>query len=415
MMGDKSKIEWLDGGASWNPITGCTPISEGCANCYAKTMAETRLRGMFGYDKEDPFKVTFHEDKLDQPLKWKKPRKVFVCSMGDLFHEDVPDERIDQIMSIILASYIFTNTRKHTFILLTKRAERMRHYFRYREPMEMFKTWINICPIFSGDVSITFSELVKDAVYGSWYKTDSGYINKLWPLPNLWLGVTAENQRTADERIPILLSTPAAKRFVSVEPMLEAMNLTCFIPPIAMMPPDKAPETWEEWNSLNLWPDWVPQRVRDLIEKFWVESFHGGPQEWLRDSICQRSAPCGAKMTHTDCLGKDKVVTGRFIHTWNNMCMLIDDQGEHNVASTPSRNIFDPGPPSSSYQLLDWVICGAETGQNARPMNLDWARDLRDQCKAGDVPFFFKKAGPNNTPIPDDLMIREYPDYEQQI
>jgi protein gp37 len=85
-MGDKSKIEWLDGGASWNPITGCTPISEGCANCYARTMAETRLRGMFGYDKEDPFKITYHFNKLEQPLKWKKPRKIFVCSMGDLFH-----------------------------------------------------------------------------------------------------------------------------------------------------------------------------------------------------------------------------------------------------------------------------------------------------------------------------------------
>lgn len=331
-MGDKSKIEWLDGGASWNPITGCTPISEGCANCYAKTMAETRLRGMFGYDKEDPFKITYHEDKVDQPFHWKRTRKIFICSMGDLFHEDVPDESIDQIMSIILADHVYNNTGKHTFILLTKRAERMRRYFRQRDPIEMLKAWANICPIYTNDEDITFRDLVESSVCMDWDKAGRnssgseyrpwGYINKLWPMPNLWLGVTAENQRTADERIPILLSTPAEKRFVSVEPMLESVDILHYLPEYDYRP------TYEYY---------------------------------------QKAYP--------------------------------------NCGKSPIQ--IKPG--------LDWVICGAETGQNARSMDLKWARGLRDQCSESNVPFFFKKAGPIGTPIPVDLMIREYPDHEQQI
>lgn len=268
-MGDKSKIEWLDGGASWNPITGCTPISEGCANCYAKRTAETRLRGMFGYDWEDPFKITFHEDKLSQPLEWKRSRKIFVCSMGDLFHNDVPTKWINMVFNVIQLA------KQHTFLILTKRPVRMQQYIKSVNSCRA-------CP--ENDI----------------------------PFPNVWLGVTAENQRTVDERIPILLNTPAAKRFVSVEPMLGHIDL----------------------------------------KKCIQEGITCSP---TRDDFCN---------------------------------------GCHH--SIPIYN-------------LDWIICGAETGPNARPMNLDWARDLRDQCKETNTPFFFKKAGPNNTPIPDDLMIREYP------
>ena len=82
-----TKIEWAT--ETWNPVTGCTPISEGCANCYAKRMSK-RLAGRCGYPADDPFRVTLHPERLDEPLKWKKPRRVFVCSMGDLFHPDVP-------------------------------------------------------------------------------------------------------------------------------------------------------------------------------------------------------------------------------------------------------------------------------------------------------------------------------------
>ena len=178
-MADKSRIEWCD--ATWNPVTGCTQISEGCDNCYAKRYAE-RFRGRFGYPADDPFRVTFHEDRLEQPLRWQKPRKIFVCSMGDLFHDDVLDSCIVRILDIIWQA------EKHTFLILTKRPERMQRIMGAPSALNCY--------------------------------------GHQWPFPNLWLGVTAENQRTADERIPILLDTPAAVRFVSVEPMLGPVDIS---------------------------------------------------------------------------------------------------------------------------------------------------------------------------------------------
>ena len=170
-----TKIEWCD--SVWNPVTGCTPISEGCNHCYAKRMAN-RLRERYGYPADDPFRVTFHTFRLGEPERMKKPRRIFVCSMSDIFHKDVSDDYLDCIFSVI------TKCSHHTFMVLTKRPNRMLDY-------------------------------ISD-----------------WPHPmsNLWLGVTAENQARADERIPILLQIPAAVRFVSVEPMLEYLRLDCLGP-----------------------------------------------------------------------------------------------------------------------------------------------------------------------------------------
>jgi protein gp37 len=171
-----TKIEWTE--ETWNPVTGCTPISEGCQNCYAKRMAK-RLAGRCGYPKDEPFKVTLHLDKLKQPLKWKKPRRIFVCSMGDLFHNDVPINWLQEVFDVMWVN------KHHTFLILTKRPDKVLKYI----------------------------EIAKKLNY--------------WAvLPNVWLGVTAENQQRADERIPILLQIPAAKRFVSVEPMLGPLDLT---------------------------------------------------------------------------------------------------------------------------------------------------------------------------------------------
>ena len=171
-----TKIEWAD--AVWNPVTGCTPISEACDHCYAKRMA-TRLAGRYGYDSKKPFSITEHPDKFKDPCKTRKPTRFFVCSMGDLFHESISFNKI--------ASIIWYATReeskKHTFLLLTKRPERMRDFF-----AEYYK----LCPDLCGEI----------------------------PIENFWLGVTAENQARAAERIPILLQIPAAIRFVSIEPML---------------------------------------------------------------------------------------------------------------------------------------------------------------------------------------------------
>lgn len=176
-MGEKSKIEWTE--ATWNPVTGCTPISEGCEHCYAKRMA-TRLRGRSGYPEDEPFKVTFHPEKLWEPYHWRKPRKIFVCSMGDLFHEDIPWWNLNKVFAVVEAS------PWHRFMVLTKRPQRMRGYFDYLRTIWRVREW---------------------------------------PASNLWLGVTAENQQRADERIPVLLEIPAVRRFVSIEPMLGPVDL----------------------------------------------------------------------------------------------------------------------------------------------------------------------------------------------
>lgn len=180
----KTKIGWATD--VWNPVTGCSPVSSGCKNCYAARFAK-RLAGRCGYPADEPFRVTLHPERLEEPLRWRKPRRVFVCSMGDLFHEDVPDEFIDRVLWTIRAA-----PENHTFMILTKRPHRMPEFLE------------------------------------GWSRRNSGAYIKLasrFPL-NVWLGVTAENQQVANERIPILLQIPAAVRFVSVEPMLGPVDLT---------------------------------------------------------------------------------------------------------------------------------------------------------------------------------------------
>lgn len=179
-----TKIEWCD--ETWNPITGCTPISEGCANCYARRMAN-RLRGRHGYPEDDPFRPgTVHDDKLDQPGKWRKARRVFVCSMGDLFHAQVSGKAINLVWSMVY------NWNQHKFLFLTKRPDNLRRWTKRKSE-------------------------------GTFWPEDD-----IWP-DWTWLGVTAENQARAEERIPILLDTPAAVRFVSLEPLLGPVDLTPWI------------------------------------------------------------------------------------------------------------------------------------------------------------------------------------------
>ena len=176
-----TRIEWVARPGttpeSWNPITGCTKVSQGCRNCYAERMAR-RLAGRFGYPEvPHHFDVTLHPDKLDDPLHWRKPRTVFVCSMSDLFHEDVPDEFIWRVIEKCYEA------EQHTFQILTKRPQR------------------------------ALDILTRSA----WWNNDTPQ--------NIWLGVTAENQKQADLRIPILLQIPAAVRFVSCEPLLGSVDL----------------------------------------------------------------------------------------------------------------------------------------------------------------------------------------------
>lgn len=204
-----TKIEWTD--ATWNPVTGCSPVSAGCRNCYAARMAK-RLRGRAGYPADDPFRVTLHPDKLDAPLHWRKPRRVFVCSMGDLFHDDVPFDFLDQIFAVMAL------TPQHTYQLLTKRPERMKAYLLHIQP-ENEATGMPALDRYER----VWSEMTR-SLGGYNYSKPEG-----WPLPNVWEGITAENQETADERIPVLLQTPAAVRFVSVEPMLGPVDVSPYL------------------------------------------------------------------------------------------------------------------------------------------------------------------------------------------
>jgi protein gp37 len=227
-MADRSAIEWTE--ATWNPVAGCSKVSPGCAHCYAETIS---LR--FGHSSR-PWtpdnaveNVQLHPERLDQPLKWRRPRLVFVNSMSDLFHELVPESFIAEVFQRMAAA------PQHTFQILTKRPERMRE--------------------------------VVSHLYGS-----GDFAEEPLPLQNVWLGTSIENARFVD-RADAVRDTPAAVRFISAEPLL-------------------------------------------------------GP---IADSLD-----------------------------------LVD---------------------------IDWLIVGGESGVRHRPMHAEWARDLRDRCKAEGVAFFFKQWG----------------------
>ncbi len=198
-MTNKTKIEWTQ--ETWNPIAGCSIKSAGCTNCYAMTMAY-RLEAM-GLDKYQGTtrksasgrtlwtgKINFDEKALMKPLSWKKPRRIFVNSMSDLFHENVPDKWIDIIFAIM------ARCPQHTFQILTKRPERMQRY-------------IN---------TTNFDTLLKTS------RLHKGQVGS-WPLKNVWLLVSVEDQETANERISLLFDTPAAVRGISAEPLLGEIDL----------------------------------------------------------------------------------------------------------------------------------------------------------------------------------------------
>lgn len=235
-MGSKTKIEWCD--ATWNPVTGCTPVSDGCLNCWAKRLAG-RFPQIHGYLSDCDFsEIEFHPDRLNIPFHWRKPKKIFVCSMGDLFHEQVAYAYIGEVFAVI------RDNPQHTFMVLTKRPKRIPDIFDYLD----YRT---LC---------------------------GGY------LPNLWLGITAENQEMFDLRWSIASQIPATVLFVSGEPLLGGIDF----------------------------------------------------------SKCDRKP--------------------------------------------------------------DWFIVGKETGPGKRPMNIDWARSLRDQCVAAGVPFFYKNG------LLDGKLWQQYPE-----
>lgn len=217
-----SNIEWTE--ETWNPTTGCDRVSPGCDNCYALTMAK-RLKAM-GSEKYqtdgDPrtsgpgFGVASHEDALPIPLRWRKPRTVFVNSMSDLFHPKVSDEFIAKVFGVMAA------TPQHTYQILTKRAPRMRALMNNPD-------WV-----------------------ASIHNPQAH-----WPLPNVWLGVSAENQEQADRRVSELVKAPAAAHFVSAEPLLGPVDLSKWL--------------GIEWSDMGMW----------LEEMFATISGRGSLLDWV--------------------------------------------------------------------------------------------------------------------------------------
>ena len=211
-MGDRTNIEWTD--ATWNPVTGCTEVSPGCDNCYAKTLAE-RFRGTPGHYYEQGFDVVLREDKLDQPLRWTRPRRVFVNSMSDLFHDEISDDYIIRVFAIMALA------PRHTFQLLTKRHARMRSLLTNEKFREGPSGWLS----FEDCVKNVAFNLRNNYLTSKRFKALPNPDELAWPLPNVWLGVSVDDQKWANIRIPALLDTPAAVRFLSCEPLLGAVDL----------------------------------------------------------------------------------------------------------------------------------------------------------------------------------------------
>ena len=304
----KTKISWTDETANW--IVGCTKVSAGCAHCYASTAANSaRLQQFDQYKKVVDGKgnwngnIEFVPKVLDDLLKGNRSRRVFAPSMSDPFHPNVKDEWLDQFMATVAL------TPHITYQCLTKRADRMLEYFRetWQGTLEQEFMGVHV-PAGSPtgrreEVHLACEEIIdrhnladtdKDNL---WTENNSLKIMQWdWPLTNLHLGVTVENQTEADERIPLLLQTPAAVRFLSVEPLLEEVDLTR-----------------------------IP----------WIEGLYIDPLNGFFGNLGQWKNKSGAK--------------------------------------------------------IDQVIIGGESGSNARPFKLEWAKLLIEQCKESDTKVFMKQ------------------------
>ncbi len=401
-MADKTGISWTD--ATWNCVRGCTRVSAGCVNCYAEAQAARIVRMGRGkptaYDKlvrvtaggeaRWTGEVRLVPEQLAWPLRKRKPLRIFVNSMSDLFHESLTNEQIAAVFGVMAAC------PQHTFQVLTKRARRMREWFEWLES----KLDDDVRP-YDAIMAETTRVIAQDPAWKRYLLDNDQREDECfepWPLPNVWLGVSVENQAAADERIPELLQTPAAIRFLSCEPLIGPVDLKGWGDQ-APSPVGAAPESWAEF----VWPEWVPGEQRRQIEGFWSASDGRGPRAWLRDHVVQQVPATGARITCA--VSKDgwakvnKMATsgasGRYLHSWNNIGRIITDDGQTVCASGGSGSgwLSKWLDKDGEYRSkLHWVIAGCESGDNARPCDVDWLRSLRDQCDKADVAFFLKQA-----------------------
>jgi protein gp37 len=249
-----SKIEWTE--ETWNPTTGCSQISPGCKHCYAKRewprlSANPQLPIYHDRKFED---VAFHMERLIIPFEWKRPRRVFVNSMSDLFHENLSIASIARVFAVMALN------PRHTFQVLTKRAARMQDAVTCIGPKLMHVIT---------DVCLTFRVTRPEEIE--------------WPLKNVWLGVSVENQKYADERIPLLLQTPAAVRWISAEPLLGSVEM-----PPSWLNPTRQNDNPLAWvvaggesgpGARPMHPDWA-RSLRDQCAKAGVPFFFKQWGEW---------------------------------------------------------------------------------------------------------------------------------------
>jgi protein gp37 len=335
----KTSIEWAD--ETWNPVVGCTRTSPGCLHCYAEIMGSRQVLMSAALGRRSPYlrvvdadnrrwsrpkdvkadpanhqHVELLPERLDEPLSFPAGSKVFVVSMGDLFHEHVPFEFIARVWAVMAAR------RDCTFQVLTKRPARMVE----------FLVWLE------GPGSAP-AQVVRAMIAGH------------WPLPNVWLGTSVEDQKRADQRIPLLLAASAASRFLSVEPLLGPIDLG----------------------------------------------------RWIGNYNCH---PCGARFwsDELNILQGVDLVTADHEHDPE---YPDDDERTRDVCPVcrrPDLGSGDVGPASTDeYEgkpTIDLVIVGGESGPGARPMHPDWVRSLREQCRFAElldggrqVAFFFKQWG----------------------
>lgn len=307
-----SSIEWTD--KTWNPVVGCTRVSPGCEHCYAETMAARNVLMSAAQGRVSPYlpvvdaqrrrwsrEVAMLPERLAEPLSWRAGTKVFVVSMGDLFHEHVHFEFIAQVWAVMAAR------RDCTFQVLTKRPARIVE----------FLAWLE------GPGSAP-AQVVRAMIAGH------------WPLPNVWLGASVEDQQRADERIPLLLAAPAAVRFLSAEPLLGPLDLG----------------------------RWLGDYDCPCCTRFWGREVRAVDR---LVSVGEEADPNGEDVERDVCP----------------RCGQPDLGGD--VGHIGSAYVGQP--------TIDWVIVGGESGPGARPMDPSWVRSLSTQCRIAKAAFFFKQWG----------------------